>query len=125
MDDLAVTIYEATRPFPREEQHGLVAQMRRAGVSVPANIAEGSSRSSKKEYAQFLSIAKGSMAELEYYLHLSKRLGYFDEAGYRRLDDLLGHAAKTLQGLYAVVVEQVRGSRAAGRSPGGRETVLV
>src|SRR5437870_13646714 len=75
-DDLAVLVYKVTRQFPREEIYALTSQLRRAASSVPANIAEGANRSSKKDYAHFLSVASGSLAETRYFLHLSKRLGY-------------------------------------------------
>src|SRR5437867_7228669 len=81
-DDLTVAIYERTRSFPREEMYGLTGQLRRASYSVPANIVEGSSRESKKDYLHFLYIARGSLSETQYFIHLSRRLGYLsnDEA---------------------------------------------
>ncbi|HRT97565.1 MAG TPA: four helix bundle protein [Planctomycetota bacterium] len=75
-DDLVVKVYEATRSFPRDELFGLTSQMRRAAVSVPANIVEGSFRRTESEYANFLNIALGSLAELGYYIELAHRLGY-------------------------------------------------
>lgn len=75
-DDLTVAIYERTRSFPREEIYGLTSQLRRASYSVPANIVEGSSRDSKKDYLHFLYIARGSLSETQYFVHLTKRLGY-------------------------------------------------
>ncbi|HBH96249.1 MAG TPA: four helix bundle protein [Candidatus Omnitrophica bacterium] len=98
-DDLAVVIYDVTKHFPSQERYGLVLQMRRAAVSVPANIAEGATRNSPKEYIQFLSIAKGSLAELEYYLHLSKRLSYLTDSQEQHLIQLHQQAARTLHGL--------------------------
>ena len=68
-DDLTVEVYKTTKNFPREEVYGLSSQLRRAASSVPANIAEGANRSSKKEYLQFLSVASGSLAEARYFLH--------------------------------------------------------
>jgi four helix bundle protein len=75
-DDLTVTIYEVMRTFPREELYGLTSQLRRAMYSVPANIAEGSSRGTKRDYLHFLYIARGSLTEGQYFIHLSQRLGY-------------------------------------------------
>jgi four helix bundle protein len=79
-DDLTVAIYERTRSFPREELYGLTSQLRRAASSVPANIVEGSARESKREYLHFLYIARGSLAETQYFIHLSQRLGYLNAA---------------------------------------------
>jgi len=79
-DDLAVLTYRVTRQFPREEICGLSSQLRRAACSAPANIAEGSNRTSKRDYLHFLSVAAGSLADVRYFLHLSKRLGYISEA---------------------------------------------
>lgn len=62
---MAISIYKATSDFPKSEQFGLTNQMRRAAVSIPSNIAEGSSRSSKKEFGRYLEIAIGSAHELE------------------------------------------------------------
>lgn len=73
--DLAQNIYEITRDFPRDEIYGLTSQMRRCAVSIPSNIAEGSGRSSRKEFKHFLHISLGSAAELETQLLLSARVG--------------------------------------------------
>jgi four helix bundle protein len=75
-DDLTVAIYERSRSFPREEIYGLTSQLRRAAYSVPANIVEGSSRESKRDYLHFLYIARGSLSEAQYFIHLARRLGY-------------------------------------------------
>jgi four helix bundle protein len=69
-------IYETTRIFPAEERYGLTNQLRRAAVSVPSNVAEGQARSSQKEFHHFLTIARGSMAEIETQLFLAKDLQY-------------------------------------------------
>ena len=79
-DDLTVTVYEQTRSFPREEIYGLTSQLRRASYSVPANIVEGSSRESKKDYLHFLYISRGSLSETQYFIHLARRLGYLTDA---------------------------------------------
>lgn len=75
-DDLTVVVYDRTRAFPREVVYGLTSQLRRASYSVPANIVEGASRESKKDYLHFLYIACGSLSESQYFIHLARRLGY-------------------------------------------------
>lgn len=74
--DLVVLIYGLAESFPRTETYRLTSQITRAVVSVPANITEGNARSSRKDYAHFLSIAKGSLMETETYIFLAVRLGY-------------------------------------------------
>jgi four helix bundle protein len=73
---LVLTVYRLTASFPAQETFGLTAQLRRAVVSVPANIAEGAKRRSQRDFAHFLNIAEGSMSEVEYLLLLSRELGY-------------------------------------------------
>src|SRR5882672_5725106 len=86
-DDLTVAIYERTRTFPREEIYGLTSQMRRASYSVPANIVEGSSRESKRDYLHFLYIARGSLSETQYFIHLAQRLNYLTDAESKALHE--------------------------------------
>lgn len=74
--NLVEACYHASETFPKSEIYGLTSQLRRAAVSVPANIAEGRGRRSTADYLQFVSIAKGSLAELETHIELAKRLGY-------------------------------------------------
>lgn len=74
--DLAVAVYGRTREYPKDEQFGLSAQTRRAATAVPANIAEGQARRHTAEFRNFLSIALGSLAELETHLEMACRLGY-------------------------------------------------
>jgi four helix bundle protein len=73
---VASTIYKLTSTFPSEELYGLVSQMRRSSVSIASNIAEGSGRDSIKDFARFLKIARGSLAELQTQLILSESLGF-------------------------------------------------
>jgi four helix bundle protein len=75
---LALDTYRCTASFPSFETYGLVAQIRRATTSVPANIAEGSGRRSSKEFARYLDIARASAVEVEYHLLLAHDLGYLD-----------------------------------------------
>jgi four helix bundle protein len=93
---LALRVFELTREYPKEELYGIVAQMRRAAVSVPSNIAEGYRRNSRKEYVQFLSIAHGSCAELETQLSLSFDLGFMDKAAFERIGALQTDVSKLL-----------------------------
>ena len=74
--DLVMMVYEVTRSFPREEEFGLRSQLRRAAVSVPSNISEGLTRTTKKDKLHFLNIAQGSLTELDAQLEISERLGY-------------------------------------------------
>ena len=73
---LALEVYEITKGFPHDERFGLSGQLRRAVVSIPSNIAEGHSRSTRGEYKNALSIARGSVAEVEIQLSLAASLGY-------------------------------------------------
>jgi four helix bundle protein len=98
-DDLTVAVYEATKAFPKEEAYALTSQLRRAAYSVPANITEGSARESQKDYLHFLYIARGSLNETRYFLHLSKRLGYLSNADHDRLAAQAEEAMRTLSGL--------------------------
>lgn len=105
-DNLTVAVYESTRSFPREETYGLTSQLRRASYSVPANIAEGSSRESKRDYLHFLHIARGSLSESRYFIHLANRLGYLPDADKIRLDLLAGETFGCLHGLIKAVTKE-------------------
>jgi four helix bundle protein len=85
---LVELVYRDTAGFPREEMFGLVAQIRRSAVSIPANIAEGAGRNSLKELIQFLGIASGSKAELDTHLEIARRLSFIqeDSAVFRQLE---------------------------------------
>ena len=74
--ELVLSVYKLTQTFPKEEMFGLAAQMRRASVSIPSNIAEGAARAGEREFAQFLNISRGSLSELETQLLIATDLGY-------------------------------------------------
>jgi four helix bundle protein len=78
--DLVVACYDLGKTFPKDEIYGLTSQLRRAVVSVPANIAEGYGRGSRKEYLQFLTVAQGSLKEVETHLIIAQRLEYVTQA---------------------------------------------
>ena len=94
--DLAKDVYSLTKVFPEEESFGLTAQMRRAAVSVPSNIAEGAARSSPRDFIRFLYITLGSISELETQLLLSRELGFTDN---RQMDKSIDEIRKMLIGL--------------------------
>jgi four helix bundle protein len=76
--DLVEDVYRITKKLPKDELYGLISQLRRSVVSIPSNIAEGNSRQTKKEYIQFLHIARGSKAEVETQLEICVRLKYIE-----------------------------------------------
>ena len=92
-------VYAATSTFPQREQFGLTAQLRRAAVSVPSNIAEGAARESAKEFAQFLVIARGSLSEIETQLMIAADLGYLSSESYDGLADIVNTAFALIGGL--------------------------
>jgi len=112
---LVLQIYQLTGSFPAEERFGLVAQLRRAALSVPTNIAEGSKREGLQEYAHFLNIAEGSLAETEYLLLVSRDLSY---AAARIVQPLLQESdevARMLNALRRKVAERSQQQRSGRR----------
>jgi four helix bundle protein len=97
--DVAAQIYQLTAIFPKHELYGLASQMQRAAVSVPSNIAEGNKRESTKEYLHHISIAAGSLAELETQLLLSAKLNYAGSLPVENLLSSFGELGKMLSGL--------------------------
>ena len=87
--DLVEFVYKFTEGFPKNETYGLTSQMRRATVSIPSNIAEGSRRNGKKEFKHFLAIAYGSGAELETLIMIAKRLNFLNSAEYEKIELIL------------------------------------
>jgi len=105
-DEVALETYRLTKNFPKEEIFGMVAQMRRAGVSISSNIVEGCARESRLEYLRFLEIAFGSVRELAYQASLVGRLGYFRKDESAQFLGKLDECEKVL----AALIRSVRGS---------------
>ncbi|MFH1090994.1 MAG: four helix bundle protein [Pseudomonadota bacterium] len=97
--DWVEKIYLASKSFPPEEKFGLTSQVRRAAVSVPANIAEGAARTGTGEYLQFLGVASGSLAEVETLLILAGRLKLLTEVELRKLLETAEEISRMLGGL--------------------------
>lgn len=97
--DLTVLIYRLSEKFPKSEIYGLTSQVRRPSVSVPSNIAEGYGRGSRKEYLQFLSVAQGSLKELETQVILAERLHYVNDEEANGLLSVSETVGKMLGGL--------------------------
>ena len=100
---LVLAIYAASVGFPRIEQFGLTSQLRRAALSVPTNIAEGSKRQSESDFSRFLNIAEGSLAETEYLLMVSRDLGYIQPAAVARYLKEVSEILRMLAGLRATI----------------------
>jgi len=97
--DLVYEIYELTKTFPKIENFGLTNQMRRAAISIPANISEGAARQTKKEFIQFLHMAQGSLSELDTHLEIALKLGYIKESSFPEISILMTDIDKMLTGL--------------------------
>ena len=99
--DLAEQIHRLSKAFPKEELYGLTSQIRRAAVSVPSNIAEGHARQSTAEFRNFLSIAQGSVAEVETQQLLAQRFEYLTPVQAQPAEQLISEIAKMLHSLRA------------------------
>ncbi len=108
---LAIAIYKATQGFPRDEWYGIRAQIRRAAVSVAANLVEGNVRRSTPEYVNFLNIARGSAGELAYLIVLASELGYFLPAASRVLSHSCENLVPQLESLLQTMVRHAKAER--------------
>jgi four helix bundle protein len=97
--ELVIEVYKRKENFPKEERFGLTSQIRRAAVSIPANIAEGAGRFSKKEFGHFLSNSQGSASELETELEIAYRLGYLNREIFSELVSQLERIGRLITGL--------------------------
>ncbi len=97
--DLVRLVYDATRTFPVAERYGLTGQIRRATVSVVANLAEGAARRNPREFLQFVQIAAGSVSELDTLLEVSTQTGLMDQSTWEMLDARLAEVDRLLFGL--------------------------
>jgi four helix bundle protein len=103
--DLVRLVYQQTGSFPDREQFGLVAQMRRAAVSVPANIAEGYGRGRKLDYLRFLRMARGSLFELMSHAEVAKQLSWLDGQGMRAFEGSSAEVDRLLSGLLRALMQ--------------------
>jgi four helix bundle protein len=99
--ELVIEIYRVTRTFPQQETYGLVSQLRRAAVSVPSNIAEGQARYSRREFYRFLTMARGSLAEIETQITIARVLAYVSHETARSLLESTEELGRILNGLIA------------------------
>ena len=109
---LTVNVYRATEAFPSRERFGLTDQIRRASISIPANIAEGCGRKSQRDFARFLQVSVGSANELEYHLLLAHELGYLGTDSQTVLDTDLSEVRRMLSSLIRKVTKDSVASRA-------------
>jgi four helix bundle protein len=105
---LVLDVYRLTSNFPADERFGLTSQLRRAAASVPTNIAEGAKRTGRQDYARFLNIAQGSLAETEYLVMLSRDLGYLAS---ERAKDALSEISE-IAGMLHALRKKVEGAAA-------------
>jgi len=114
--ELSLALYEASRVFPREEIYGLTSQLRRAAVSIGANIAEGCGRRSDGELVRFLQIARGSASEVEHHLLLARDLKFLPVNTHQDLEKRLQEVQRMLTSLVSSIQEK------SGPAPRGRVT---
>ena len=101
---LVLDLYKLVNLFPKEEQFGLISQIKRAVSSIPANIAEGCGRNSNKDFAQFLNIALGSLNEVTYFILLAKDLKYINIEDYSKLTD----ECNEIKAMFISLIKKIR-----------------
>jgi four helix bundle protein len=101
--EFVLEVYKLTSDFPEKERFGLIQQIRRSSASVAANIVEGKSKRTDKEFLAFLYNSRGSLEETRYHLLLSKDLGYIDETRYNSLENLAAEVSFLLNKLIAAI----------------------
>ncbi len=104
----ALKVYEISKLFPKEELYGITSQLRRAALSVPVNIVEGTARQGQRELKNFLNIALGSLAEAEYLLEFCREIGYISLEEYDRLEELRSRTGLPLWKFHQSVSNNVR-----------------
>jgi four helix bundle protein len=112
---LSLDLYRLSRGFPKEELYGLTSQLRRAAISIGANLAEGCGRRTNAEMARFIRIAMGSASELDHHLLLCKDLGFLEDQKYQRIVGELNEIRKMLTGLLDSVEGELALSKAAAK----------
>jgi four helix bundle protein len=103
---LVTSTYVLSKTFPEDERFGLTSQMRRSAISIPSNIAEGQGRLSKKEFRQFLALARGSLFELETQMRLATTFSYVNESSLKEFLRQSGEVARLINGLIASLKER-------------------
>lgn len=107
--DLVTQVYKITGSFPKEERYSLTSQIRRAAVSIPSNIAEGAARQTKKEFANYLHMAQGSLSELDTQLEIANGLEYLSANEWQRLNKQMERIDKMITGLIRHQGKDARG----------------
>ncbi len=97
--NLVMLVYELTTQFPKSEIFGLISQLRRAVISIPGNVAEGAARQTRREFIQFLYIARGSLSEVDTYIEIARRLGYIEKGSTAMVEQKLIDVDKIITGL--------------------------
>ena len=115
--DLVESVYRVSKEFPKEELYGLTSQLRRAVVSIPSNIAEGQSRQGSREFICHLSVARGSLSEVETQLMIAHRLRYFTDEHLEALLEKSLEVGRLIHGLSSAVAKRSAATSPTRHSP--------